>query len=275
MNPPWTVPYYLYIFCLLTALVCWVQHRRYNRAQHLPLGFFASLALLALLVSSPLHTLGRESLFLARMIETLIAVYVLPPLALRYLPYMALKHHWQSSKFQRATLPLRDLTWSSVLFNGLFFVWHLPWVYNLGLQSAFFDQLQFFGFWLLGMLMWFPLNVRFSAMRLSTPRRMFYLVTLILGQVPLFAFLTFTREALYTGYAQAPRVIALSALADQQIAGWMLKLATSLIFASAFIVIFLDWSRQQRSQDKQDNELAVENFDLVKRALAKKVNRNG
>ncbi len=162
-----------------------------------------------------------------------------------------------------------------MIFNGVFFVWHLPWIYNLSLQNVLFDQVQMFGFWLLGLLMWLPLNIRFAPMRLNTPRRMFYLVTLILGQVPLFAFLTFTREVLYTGYANAARVIPVSALADQQMAGWLLKLATSLIFASAFIVIFLDWSTIQRQQDKDDNALAVENFDLVKRALKKEVNRNG
>ena len=219
--------------------------------------------------------MGREALFLMRMLETLIIVYVLPPLALRALPVALLSHYWHSARFRKYSFPLRDLTWSSVLFNGLFFLWHLPWVYNLSLEIAFFDALQMFGFWVLGIFMWLPLNIRFAPMRLSTPRRMFYLVTLILGQVPLFAFLTFTREVLYTGYASAARLVPVSALADQQMAGWLLKLATSLIFASAFIVIFLDWSKAQRQQDKDDNALAVENFDLVKRVLKKEGKRNG
>lgn len=270
----WEIPYYLIILCLLTGatlLRAYLHHATGPK----PWGFFLSLLGLVLLVSSPLHSLGREALFLGRMLETLLIVYVLPPLALRALPVSVLSHYWHSARFRKYSLPLRDLTWSSVVFNGLFFLWHLPWIYNLSLKSAFFDELQMFGFWVLGVLMWFPLNVRFAPMRLNTPRRMFYLVTLILGQVPLFAFLTFTREVLYTGYASAARVVPVSALADQQMAGWLLKLATSLIFASAFIVIFLDWSKAQRQQDKDDNTLAVENFDLVKRALKKEGKRNG
>lgn len=271
----WEIPYYLLMLCLLTGAALLHQSLRHAPDSPKPWGFFASLLGLVLLVSSPLHGVGREALFLGRMLETLLIVYVLPPLALRALPASLLKHYWQKPNFRKYSFPIRDLTWSSVIFNGVFFLWHLPWIYNLSLQNVLFDQVQMFGFWLLGLLMWLPLNIRFAPMRLSTPRRMFYLVTLILGQVPLFAFLTFTREVLYTGYADAARVIPVSALADQQMAGWLLKLATSLIFASAFIVIFLDWSKTQRQQDKDDNALAVENFDLVKRALKKEVNRNG
>lgn len=210
---------------------------------------------------------------LARMLESVIAVYVLPPLALRALPLEALDHAWQSARFRRWSLPLRDLVWNSVLFNSVFFLWHLPWVYARTLTVDWIDQTQMMAFWLLGLWMWFPLNTRFSPMRLNTPRRMFYLVTLVLGQVPLFAFLSFQRQVLYTHYAQVTPLIDISTLADQQMSGWLLKLATSFIFACAFIVIFLDWSREQRQQDKADNALAVENFTLVQKALKK--NRKG
>jgi putative membrane protein len=271
----WEVPYYLLILCLLTSAALLQQYRHHAAHAPMPWGFFLSLLGLCVLVSSPLHAIGREALFLGRMLETLIIVYVLPPLALRSLPNALFSYYWKSIHFRKYSFPIRDLVWSSVVFNGLFFLWHLPWIYNLSLVHGFFDESQMFGFWVLGLLMWLPLNIRFAPMRLNTPRRMFYLVTLILGQVPLFAFLTFTREVLYTGYGSAARVIPVSALAEQQMAGWLLKLATSLIFASAFIVVFLDWSSLQRQQDKDDNALAVENFDLVQRALKKEVNRKG
>lgn len=263
----WQASYYLYLCCLLLSLFCWQQHLKHNRSNPVPWGFFVSLGLLCVVGSSPLHGFGQEALMLARMLETVIVVYVLPPLALRALPLAVVEHYWQKPQFRRWSLPLRDLVWNSVLFNSVFFVLHLPWFYEGALAKDGLDQLLMFGFWLLGLWMWWPLNIRFDPMRLSTPRRMFYLVTLVLGQVPLFAFLTFQRQALYTHYAKAARVIPVSALADQQMAGWLLKLTTSLIFASAFIVIFLDWSRHQRAQDVKDNALAVENFSLVEKAL--------
>lgn len=269
----WQAPYYLFLYCLLLSLFCWQQHVRHNRSNPIPWGFFVSLGLLCLVVGSPLHRLGRDSLMLARMLETVIAVYVLPPLALRALPMSVMAHYWQNSQFRRWSLPLRDLVWNSVLFNSLFFLLHLPWVYQGALRTQWLDQLLMFVFWLLGLWMWLPLNIRFDPMRLSTPRRMFYLVTLVLGQVPVFAFLSFQRQVLYTYYAQVVPIIDISTLADQQMSGWLLKLTSSLIFACAFVVIFLDWSRHQRAQDVEDNALAVENFSLVQKAL--KHNRKG
>lgn len=271
----WEVPYYLLIFCLLLGSVFLQQHLRHDSEVPKPWGFFLSVLGMVIVVSSPLHAIGREALLLARMLETLLLVYILPLLAIQALSQGALAHYWKYEGFRKYSLPLRDLTWNSVIFSSVFFLWHLPWIYNLGLQYAFFDELQMFGFWVLGLFMWFPLMTRFTPMRLNTPRRIFYLVALVLGQVPLFAFLTFTHEVFYIGYAEASRIIPITALSDQQMSGWLLKLVTSLIFASVFIVIVVDWNRTQRQQDKDDNSLAFENFDLVKRALQKEVNRNG
>ena len=271
----WEVPYYLLTLCLCLGGAFLHQYRRHTSTSQKPWGFFLSLLGMVLLVSSPLHAMGREALFLVRMSETLLLVYILPLLAIQALPQGALTHYWRHERFRKYSFAIRDLTWNAVIFNSLFFLWHFPWLYNLSLHSAFFDELQMFGFWVLGVFMWFPLMTRFSPMRFGTPRRLFYLVTLVLGQVPLFAFLTFTHEVFYTGYADATRIIPLSALTDQQMSGWLLKLVTSLIFASVFIVIVVDWNRDQRQQDKDENAQAIENFDLVKRALKKEPPRNG
>lgn len=271
----WEVSYYLILFCLLLGSVFLHQYLRHASTSQKPWGFFLSMLGMVVLVSSPWHAMGREALLLVRMSETLLLVYILPLLVIQALPQGALAHYWKHKRFRQYSFALRDLTWNAVIFNTVFFLWHLPWIYNLSLQYAFFDALQMFGFWALGIFMWFPLMTRFTPMRLETPRRLFYIVTLFLGQVPLFAFLTFTHEAFYTHYAEAARIIAVSAVGDQQMSGWLLKLVSTLIFASAFIVIVVDWNRQQRQQDKDDNALAIENFDLVKQALKKEVYRDG
>ncbi len=268
-NLHWFPAYWLYLFCLLAAWVFFAWSKiSWGNAKNVKQGWgvYMSLALVALVGSSPLHHAGREYLFLARMFETLILLYVLPALTLRSVPNILWLTLWQNPFRRKILFPFLDITWSTVGFNILFFVWHLPAVYNLGLRYDILDQMHVFGIWALGFLMWLPLNVRYQPMRLNMPRQMFYLVTLILGQVPLFALLTFTREPLYGVYATAARITPLNALADQQLSGWTLKVVSSLIFASAFIAIFLEWSRRQRKQDAEDNALAFENFELVKRA---------
>ncbi len=111
----WEIPYYLLMLCLLTGAAFLQQSLRHAPDSPKPWGFFASLLGLVLLVSSPLHGIGREALFLGRMLETLLIVYVLPPLALRALPASLLSHYWQNpslSQIQlshpRSDLELRD-----------------------------------------------------------------------------------------------------------------------------------------------------------------------
>ncbi|PKL75564.1 MAG: hypothetical protein CVV27_14715 [Candidatus Melainabacteria bacterium HGW-Melainabacteria-1] len=250
----------------------WLQHLRaqqdpsLNRVQ--PWAFVAGLGLMALLTASPLDDLGRRALFCARMFEFMLMVYVLPCLLWLGTPAGMLASLW---------LRLRDLpSWlggivgPSLGFNLAFLLLHLPPVYELGLRNSLADQLILLFLLLLGYLMWLPLLSPYAPLRLPMPRQMFYLVTLVFAQVPVFALLTLSREALYASYLEAPRITPLSAFADQQLGGWMLKTVSSVIFAAAFIRIFLDWNSRARLQDAEDNLTAFENIDLVRRARQRK-----
>ena len=75
---------------------------------------------------------------------------------------------------------------------------------------------------------------------------------------------------MYPTYLEAARISPLDAYGDQQLAGWSLKTVSSVIFAAAFIRIFLEWNRHSRHQDFHDNITAFENIELVKRAKVRK-----
>lgn len=227
--------------------------------------FLSGLALMYLVLISPIDTLGREFLFFMRMIEVLLIVYIIPCFLLRGLPSSALSwlHEGRGAKLMDWS---NSIVGATLIFNLLFTGLHWPPLYSLFLNNIWLNQTFFLAMLILGCAMWLPVVSSYPGFRLSIPRQMFYMVTLIFGQTPLFAFLTFSQQAAYAPYINALRVTSLSPYGDQQLGGWLLKIITSLVFAGAFIAIFLNWNRQQRSQDRVDNRVAFENFDLVQRA---------
>lgn len=257
----WLLLALLYGFCL------WHLHRRQTGAVTWKHPLFFSLAAFSslLLVSSPVDALGQHWLFTVRMFEYICLIYGSGLLLLLSLP-AALLEHLNQSLLKRLLLPFSDLAQNSLLFNSYFFIWHLPDLLQLALQSAWINEFQLFSFVISGALMVLPLYSAYPRLRLPFSRQMFYLTLLILGQVPVFAFLTLSSEQLYLNYSDQPGMYFLSAYGDQQVSGWFLKGLTLHIFAIHFLVIFLQWNWQQRRQDYQDNFLAVENFQLSQRA---------
>lgn len=95
---------------------------------------------------------------------------------------------------------------------------------------------------------------------------MFYIVSLVFWQIPLFGLLTFSQTLLYPSYVILPSIKHLGPLDQQILAGWLMKMFSTVVNAMALIPIFLRWNRDQRQQDHSENKLAFENIKLVKQA---------
>jgi cytochrome c oxidase assembly factor CtaG len=57
------------------------------------------------------------------------------------------------------------------------------------------------------------------------------------------SFLAFAEKPIYSWYAAAPRLTAMSAVEDQQVAGAVMKIGGATIIWSVIIVIFFRWYR--------------------------------
>lgn len=269
-TPPlfhWHLQPLLLSILLLLGLLYALSWRRWpgeNRQQ--PLYWTLGLLSTALLTASPWDQMGHQALFVVRMGETLSLVYLVSCLFLAGLPARWFTLLQNQAPGRWLLKWLCGTVTPSALFNLVFLAWHVPALYELSLHNPLLNQLTLAALPLLGALMWLPLLSPLKSLRLSSARQMFYVVSLIFGGLPLFALLTFSKGVLYPSYLTAPRITSLSAFADQQLGGWLQKLFTSLVFAGAFIVIFLAWNQRQRRQDLVDNQEAVENFALVQRA---------
>jgi putative membrane protein len=99
--------------------------------------------------------------------------------------------------------------------------------------------------------------------RLQPVMRMLYLFTWsIVPTVPA-SFLTFGSSPLYRFYEHLPHLFGLSTLADQQLAGLVMKIAAGLLLWLIIAVVFFRWAAEEERAntprhglDELDRELA-------------------
>jgi putative membrane protein len=105
-------------------------------------------------------------------------------------------------------------------------------------------------------LMWLPVFSPTPAVpRLSPPGQMFYLFAQsLLPTIPA-SFLTFSSVAIYPIYGDAALAFGLSAVADQTIAGVIMKLGGGLLLWSTIAVIWFRWTKQEREWEEMEASL--------------------
>lgn len=189
----------------------------------------------------PLHELSDHYLYSAHMVQHLLLTLVAPPLLLVGTPPWLL----------RALLPRPLLTMiraiarplpALLLFNGVLVATHWPDLVDLMLGNQAVHLLAHGALFGSALLMWTPvLSPIIEIPRLSYPGRMFYLfLQSIVPTVPA-SFLTFADSVIYGFYAEAPRLLPVSALTDQMIAGLMMKIGGGFILWLIIAVMFFRW----------------------------------
>ena len=66
-------------------------------------------------------------------------------------------------------------------------------------------------------------------------------LALSIGQMPVFAYVTFASHVLYPTYAGAPRLLPLTPLEDQQLGGMVMQTVSMAVLFSALTVVFWRW----------------------------------
>lgn len=215
------------------------------------------LAIFSLLYS-PINTIGQHHHFSISMFQKTLLVYVFPWL------FALIFQGVLSTDFkQRFQHIMSFALWVSLGFSILFSVGFIPLIYEFTVQYDWLYQMHHLALIGLGLGMWWPF---FFAARQRFGEQMFYIVTLIAGQIPLFGLLALTREPIYSWYVQAPYVWNMSTLQDQQVAGWLFKLLSIQVFGVMFIILAIRWHQEQNRIDKAENKLSYENFNLVQKA---------
>ena len=117
------------------------------------------------------------------------------------------------------------------------------------------------------LLMWMPvLSPIVEIRRLSYPAQMLYLFAQsIVPTVPA-SFLTFGDGPLYRVYEDLPRLWGISAIADQRMAGLVMKILGGLILWAVIAVLFFRWAKLHEETGTDE-----ESWREVERALGHKI----
>lgn len=176
------------------------------------------------------------------MTQHVLITLVTPPLLLLGIPSWLLSPLMKISLVRilahQTTRPL----FAFLAFNGAFALWHVPSFYDAALQDGWLHRLEHGIFFGTAVLMWWPILSPMSELpRLAVPFQVFYLFVLSIPQKIIGALITFGSEVLYPTYEIAPRVSALTPLADQQLGGIIMWVPGGLILFGAFTKLFFIW----------------------------------
>ncbi|OGO51256.1 MAG: hypothetical protein A2148_09445 [Chloroflexi bacterium RBG_16_68_14] len=212
-----------------------------------------SLGLLALFLAAgtPIHNLGEEYLLSAHMVQHLLFTLVAPPLLIAGMPSWL----WGWLLRRPIVLPAARLLTRPVMafsiFNAMLLLTHLPPVVELALRVGAFHFTVHALLVLAALLMWWPILSPLPDLpRLSYPLQMAYLFLQSLLPAVMASFITFADGVVYPFYAHAPRLWGISPVADQQIAGGLMKLLGSLILWSFMTVAFFQWYAREEAEGR-------------------------
>jgi putative membrane protein len=209
--------------------------------------FGAGLLTLWLCLDWPVGALGAGYLLSVHSGQYVVLSYVAIPLLLLGIPAENLPIRGGAGGWL-----LRRLTHAGLglgIYAAAMGVTHLPAVVDPLMRT----QAGSFGIdlvWIVGALsLWWPVVAPPGYVRMSPPVRIGYLFLATIPPTIPAAFMVFADYPLYAVYELAPRVGGISAAADQQVAGVLMKAAADPLLWIAMAIVFFTWQRTDPDGD--------------------------
>jgi cytochrome c oxidase assembly factor CtaG len=231
---------------------------RRSQDQHRPLAagwrlatYWAGLLTLALSLMSPIDVLSGQ-LFFMHMSQHLLLTMVAVPLLLIGNPFPVLMWGLPRqarrpvsavlSERSRLRRPLALVTSPGVvwlLYVSALIGWHDPALYNLALRNGFVHDLQHLSFFITTALLWW--HVLGVAPRLhrsmSVGQRIVYTISVVPVNMIIGVVIAFAPSPIYSHYLDVPRLLGLSVMQDQMIAGILMWIPGSEMFFWAGLIV--------------------------------------
>ena len=230
------------------------------------LAFSGGLGTIFLAIASPLDAFGGL-LLQVHMIQHLLLMMVAPPLILAGAPYLPLLSGLPRRVTREIIAPF--LIWpplkrighfllnpvvSWFAFAGSNVLWHLPFFYELALNSPSWHVFEHFCFLFTGMLFWWHLILPWPSHPVWPRWAMIpYLILADLQNTGLAAFLTFYDRVLYPTYQSVPRLWGSNPLDDQVIAGTIMWVPGSIVFLVPAAIIAIRFLSPKLSAQPVDS----------------------
>jgi putative membrane protein len=212
--------------------------------------FFGGIISVWIAIGSPLNTFDG-ALLTVHMLQHLLLMSIAPPLILLGAPQLPLLHglpqffardivspilRWNPVKQLGHRISNPAICWLAAAFALV--GWHIPAIFELALRWSWLHELEHACFLGAGLLFWWPVIQPWPSVarwpRWSIP---LYLFCATLPCDALSAFLVFCDRVVYRPYLSAPRVFAISPLADQQCAAALMWVSVTIILLVPAVVV--------------------------------------
>ncbi len=219
--------------------------------------FAAALVTFYLVEGSPLHDLSERYLLSAHMLQHLLLSYVVARMMLVGVPAWL----WRRLLLNRRMAPISRVllrpTTTFLVFSIFFALWHIPVIYEGALMNPTLHHVEHIVFLATAIMLWWPILSPLPELpRAPHLLQMAYLFTIPIAQLPVFAAITFSPDVVYRTYEVAPRVYPwLSPLADQALAGAIMKVMGLAFFSVPFTRIFFDWYRRENARSVTQRDM--------------------
>jgi len=242
----------------------WLQARIRPRLQPTPPAptvrqwavFYCGLSLLLLTSMWPLHDLAEQSLYSVHMVNHMVLTLFAPPLLILGFNRSMADFLLGRPRILTWLRPLAQPVVAFAIFNFGLIATHWPEAVALSLRNevAHFGIHSFL--FLSGLLMWMPVTSPASVLpRIAPPMQLLYLfLNSILPIVPA-GFLTFSEIPLYPAYGDASLAFGLEPVADQTIAGLIMKIGGTMLFWVVMAFIWFKWAAEEKRWDRIEEEL--------------------
>ncbi len=215
--------------------------------------FSTGLLVLLLALASPLDDLSDHYLFTAHMVQHLMLTLAAAPLLLAGTPGWLLVDLLRTTGASGLARRLMHPLLAFGLFNGIFAFSHVPQVYDFALASEPVHAAEHLVFLATGVLLWMPV---LSPAPSTLPRyhqlgQILYLFLQVVPASLVGAFLSGAPGPFYATYATAPRIFAISPLADQQLGGLIMWVGSGLYFLLATAVVFFLWASGEEAANRR------------------------
>lgn len=231
--------------------------------------FLLGVSIMFLALISPLDELGDSYLFSAHMVQHLCLTMVGPPLLLIGTPEWMIKPFLCNRVIFAIMRVLTMPAIAFILYNGDFWLWHAPVLYNATLENQAVHILEHTTFIVFGILAWWPMfSPSQDLPRLGLGGQILYLFLSGMPTVLLGAGLTFF-PPLYAPYIAAPRVWGISPATDQQLGGLIMWIPGNIFYIAVMSALFIRWMQRQEAKqiEAERAQYAVE-AELEKGAQA-------
>ena len=194
------------------------------------------VALVAAAFGSELEPLANTTFLWAHLLQNVVLAEWVPALLLLAVP-SAVAARWAGFPLFRplVALPLWLVT---------YYVWHLPWLYDLALRhSHSLLHLEHLSYLAAGTCLWYPVVHG----RRSSGAKAAYLFSAFVLASPLGLLLALIPRAIYSFYVHAPRTWGPNPVTDQQIAGVTMAAEEALVFFAVFAVYLLRFLAEEQA----------------------------